>query len=126
MALRPDYVSQMLGGMLLTGIGVGLTLPTLMATGTSSLPPHAFATGSAVINMLRQIGLAVGVAVLIAILGSPHSPVDTLHVYQRASIVVAAIALLGGLVGLTLVAGRRRASLDRAQTLSMSRADVAR
>ena len=52
--------------MLLTGIGVGLTLPTLMATGTSQLPPHAFATGSAVINMLRQVGLAIGVAVLIA------------------------------------------------------------
>jgi len=58
--LSPDYVGDMLGGMLLTGIGVGLTLPTLMATGTASLPPNAFATGSAVINMLRQVGLAVG------------------------------------------------------------------
>ena len=58
MGLEPNYVSEMLGGMLLTGIGVGLTLPTFMATGTSALPPHSFATGSAVINMLRQIGLA--------------------------------------------------------------------
>ena len=72
--LQPDYAGEMLGGMLLTGIGVGLTLPTLMATGTSQLPPHAFATGSAVINMLRQVGLAIGVAVLIALLGTPHSP----------------------------------------------------
>src|SRR5579862_998175 len=38
MGLRPDYVGEMLGGMLLTGIGVGLALPTLMATGASQLP----------------------------------------------------------------------------------------
>ena len=37
--LQPDYVSDVLGGMILTGIGVGLTLPTMMATASSSLPP---------------------------------------------------------------------------------------
>ena len=94
--------------MLLTGIGVGLTLPTLMATGASSLPPHAFATGSAVINMLRQIGLAIGVAVLIAVLGTPHSPDAVLTAYQRASWVIAAIAFAGGVVGLALLTARRR------------------
>ena len=106
--LQPDYVRDMLGGMLLTGIGVGLTLPTLMATGTSQLPPHAFATGSAVVNMLRQVGLAIGVAVLIALLGMPHSPAATLVAYQRASWVTAAIALAGGIVGLVLLAARPR------------------
>ena len=38
--LRPDYVGDMLGGMLLTGIGVGLTLPTLMATAAGVAPAH--------------------------------------------------------------------------------------
>jgi EmrB/QacA subfamily drug resistance transporter len=108
MGLRPDYVGELLGGMLLTGIGVGLTLPTLMATGASSLPPHAFATGSAVVNMLRQVGLAIGVAVLIAVLGTPHTPADTLVAYQRASWVTAAIALVGGVVGLALLVARSR------------------
>ncbi len=106
--LAPDYVNDMLGGMLLTGIGVGLTLPTLMATATSSLPSHAFATGSAVVNMLRQIGLAVGVALLIAILGSPASPAATLGAYQNGSIVIAAISFAGGLVGLALLRNRRQ------------------
>ncbi len=46
--------------------------------------------------MLRQIGLAVGVAVLIAVLGTPHSPAQTLTAYQRASWVIAAISLAGG------------------------------
>jgi EmrB/QacA subfamily drug resistance transporter len=104
--LRPDYVGEMLGGMLLTGIGVGLTLPTMMATGTSSLPAHSFATGSAVVNMFRQIGLAVGVAILIAILGSPTSSLATLDVYRRAWIVVAAISLAGAVAGIALLERR--------------------
>ncbi len=108
--LRPDYLADMLGGMLLTGIGVGLTLPTLMATGASSLPPHAFATGSAVVNMLRQVGLAIGVAALIAVLGTPRAPLATLLAYQRATWMIAAIAFIGGLVGLGLLSVRRQAS----------------
>src|SRR3954447_13459914 len=99
--LEPDYVGDMLGGMVLTGIGVGLTLPTFMATGASALPPHAFATGSAVVNMLRQIGLAVGVAVLIALLGGEG---DVVTVYARATWVIAAIAFAAGLLGLALLA----------------------
>jgi EmrB/QacA subfamily drug resistance transporter len=104
--LHVDYAGQILGGMLLTGTGVGLTLPTMMASGTSALPPHSLATGSAVVNMFRQIGLAIGVAILIAVLGSPHSPAATLDVYRRASILVAAVSLAGGLAGLLLLARR--------------------
>jgi MFS family permease len=106
MGLQPDYVGEMLGGMLLTGVGVGLTLPTFMATGTAGLPSHSFATGSAVINMLRQIGLAVGIALLIALLGTPHTPAQTLDVYERSSWVIAGLSLAAGLVGLALLAVR--------------------
>jgi EmrB/QacA subfamily drug resistance transporter len=108
--LEPDYVGDMLGGMILTGIGVGLTLPTLMATGAASLPPHSFATGSAVVNMLRQIGLALGVAIFIAILGTPGSPDEVLTVYERAAWVIAALAFAGGAIGLALLARRERAA----------------
>jgi MFS family permease len=104
LGLEPDYVGDMLGGMILTGIGVGLTLPTLMATGASSLPAHSFATGSAVLNMLRQIGLAVGVAILIAILGTSGS----LGAYEAASWVIAAISFAGGLLGLAVLSAPRR------------------
>jgi EmrB/QacA subfamily drug resistance transporter len=105
--LEPDYVRELLGGMILTGIGVGLTLPTLMATGASALPPHSFATGSAVINMLRQIGLAIGVAILIAILGTPGTPAAVLRAYEAASWVIAGIAAAGGAIGLALLARPR-------------------
>src|SRR3954454_5381773 len=106
MGLQPDYVGDMLGGMVLTGIGVGLTLPTLMATGASSLPAHSFATGSAVINMLRQMGLAIGVAIFIAVLGTPGSPAAALGAYESASWVIAGISFVGGLIGLATLAGR--------------------
>src|SRR3954451_7123351 len=101
--LRPDYVGDVLGGMLLTGAGVGLTLPTLMATAASSLPPQAFATGSAVVTMLRQVGLAVGVAVLVALLGTPESPAATLDAFQLAWGVIAAVSLAAALAGAVLL-----------------------
>jgi EmrB/QacA subfamily drug resistance transporter len=107
LGLAPDYAGEMLGGMLLTGAGVGLTLPTFMATGAAALPAHSFATGSAVINMLRQIGLAIGVAILIAVLGTPSSPATTVVVYQRASWIIAAISVAAGVIGLVLLAERR-------------------
>ena len=110
--LRPDYVGDVLGGLLLTGIGVGLTLPTLMSTAAGSLPPTSFATGSAVVNMLRQVGLAIGVAVLIAVLGTPSSPAEVLAAYQRGWVVTAALALAGGVVALGLLTNRRRALVE--------------
>jgi EmrB/QacA subfamily drug resistance transporter len=67
---HPDYLVGMLPGSILNGTGVGLTLPTMMATAAASLPPQAFATGSGAVNMIRQTGIAIGVAVLIAILGT--------------------------------------------------------
>jgi EmrB/QacA subfamily drug resistance transporter len=112
--LQPDYVRGILPGMLLTGIGVGLALPTLFAAASSSLPPARFATGSAVINMARQIGFVVGVAVLVAILGAPGTARGRLDAFDRSWLVVAAIAVAGGLIALTLGSSRRAAGTARA------------
>jgi EmrB/QacA subfamily drug resistance transporter len=98
--LHPNYLGMVLPGTLLTGAGVGLTMPTFIATGSAALPPTSFATGSAVINMLRQVGLAVGVAVFIAVLGTPHSAVGEKLGFVHAWTVIAAVAALAAFVGL--------------------------
>lgn len=105
--LQPDYLGGVFGGMLLTGVGVGLALPTLMASATGSLPPTALATGSGVVNMLRQIGLALGVAVLVALLEDPTTPQGQLAAFHRAWWVIGAVSLLSGVLALSLL-GRRR------------------
>lgn len=101
-ALVPDYAGGLLGGMLLTGVGVGLVLPTSFAVGTGGLPPERFATGSAVLSTARQVGLAVGVAVLVALLGAPAGPGQVLAAFHRAWLVIAVFALLAGIFGLAL------------------------
>ncbi len=52
---EPDYLRDLLGGMLLTGIGVGLTLPTVFSAAATSLPPARFATGSAVVSRSARV-----------------------------------------------------------------------
>jgi EmrB/QacA subfamily drug resistance transporter len=107
--LEPNYVGAILGGMLLTGIGVGLTLPTFMSTAASSLPAPSFATGSAVVNMIRQIGLAIGVAVLVAVIAVPRTPSEQLAAFERGWWVTAAIAAIGIVPALTLLRHRKAA-----------------
>ncbi len=100
---QPDYVSGVLGGMTLTGIGVGLTLPTMMATASGSLPPPSFATGSAVINIIRQTGLALGVAILVAVLGTSATHVPELTSFRHAWWVTAAISFAAVIPALALL-----------------------
>jgi EmrB/QacA subfamily drug resistance transporter len=108
--LRPAYAAGVLGGMILTGIGVGLTLPTMMATASSSLPPPSFATGAAVVNMIRQTGLALGVAILVAILGAHAGDrLATLQAFRHGWWTAAAISLAGIGPALALLPGRRAA-----------------
>ena len=70
-----------------------------MATGAASLPSHSFATGSAVVNMLRQVGLAIGVSVFVAVVGSPVTPEAALKAFQQGWTVIAVIGFLAALVG---------------------------
>jgi EmrB/QacA subfamily drug resistance transporter len=71
-----DYAWGFLPGLLVGGAGVGLVNPALTGAAAASLPPERFATGAAVLTMGRQIGTALGVAVLVALLGSPATAGD--------------------------------------------------
>jgi len=75
----PHYFSEFLPGMAIGGAGVGLVIPTLTGAGASSLAADRFATGAAVLTMGRQIGAALGIALLVAVLGKHATTVGDFH-----------------------------------------------
>jgi EmrB/QacA subfamily drug resistance transporter len=91
--LEPSFPVIVMG-MVPIGIGVGLTFPTLMGVGSSALPASAFATGSGVINMIRQASLAVGVALFVSIVGTPGSAAARLSAFHRGWWIFTGIVLL--------------------------------
>ncbi len=96
-----DYASAFLPGMIVSGAGVGLTLPSLASAAAASLPPARFATGSAVFTMSRQIGFVLGVAILIAILGTGHG-LEAVARFDRGWLFMAAAAALGAAVAFAI------------------------
>jgi EmrB/QacA subfamily drug resistance transporter len=81
-------------GLVPIGIGVGLAFPTLSGVSASSLPPSSFATGSAVFNMIRQAALAVGVAIFVAIVGTPDTLSERIAAFHRGWWIMTAVALV--------------------------------
>ena len=100
---NPAYAADFLPGWLVGGLGVGLALPAILSAATSDLPPQHAATGSGVVSMSRQIGTAVGVSVLIAVLGTPTAygaaHAAFLHGWWALAIVSAAAAVAA--IGMT-------------------------
>jgi MFS family permease len=95
--LIPDYVGAYLPGGIATGIGVGLMLPSLGGAATAPLPPERSATGTALYAMCRQIGLALGVSCLVAVLGTTTG-VAAVHAFRHAWIFMAICSLAAGLI----------------------------
>jgi EmrB/QacA subfamily drug resistance transporter len=78
----PNYAGAFLPGFMIGGVGVGLVLGALPGAVTAALPPERFATGAAVFSMARQLGAAIGVAILVALLADP-APAELLDGLQR-------------------------------------------
>lgn len=92
---EPEYLRHWLPGLLLSGLGVGLVLPSLSAAAVHRLPLAHYAVGSAVNQATRQIGAVLGVALTVLLLGhdtltrGDFTPLYGAHV---------ALALLTGLL----------------------------
>ncbi|MDX6662616.1 MAG: hypothetical protein QOG09_718 [Solirubrobacterales bacterium] len=69
--VHANYAGDVLPGLIVGGIGVGLLVGSLPGAVTAELPDDRFATGTAVFGMARQLGSAIGVAILIALLANP-------------------------------------------------------
>ena len=95
---RPDYLA-FLPGLIVAGIGSGLTQAPLLAS-ASTLPPHRATTGSAVLNMARQVGSALGVAIVVALYASP-SP-HAMAAFHRGWVLGVIAALLASAASLVV------------------------
>jgi EmrB/QacA subfamily drug resistance transporter len=102
----PDYAGQFLPATLLTGAGVGLTLPGFGSAAVAELPAARFATGSAVTACLRQIGAVLGISGLVAVLATP-APGGEAGAFGRVWSLIAGTGALSAVLALTL--GRVRA-----------------
>jgi len=66
---QPAYLTHWLPGLILSGMGIGLVLPSLSAAAVNRLPSDQYAVGSAVNQATRQIGSVMGVAITVLLLG---------------------------------------------------------
>ena len=95
---RPDYLGQWLPATLVAGLGIGLTFPVLGAAAVASLHSSRFAVGSAVSQTSRQVGGALGVAILVAILGPAASRTGALDRFHHLWAYSAGMAVLAGVI----------------------------
>jgi MFS family permease len=105
MQAQPAYLTHLFPAQLLGGAGVGLTIPSLLAAGSASLPPERFGTGSGVLNMARQVGTVLGVAGLVAILAHVDRT-DPLARYQHGAVLIVAFFAAAGVVAAGLLTAR--------------------
>jgi EmrB/QacA subfamily drug resistance transporter len=117
--VRPDYLGVWLPGMILLGIGAGSLFPNLGGAAVASTPGEGFATATSLNSVARQVGAAIGVAVVIAIIGTP-SPSGALAAFHHAWAFGAAM-LLGAGLG-CLAVGRVGAGEDGPATPSLGAA----
>lgn len=89
------YLSHWLPGLMMSGIAVGLVLPSLSAAAVNRLPVAHYAVGSAVNQATRQIGAVLGVAIAVALLG--HAGLQRAD-FDAMYLLHGALALLTGLL----------------------------
>lgn len=85
-------------GMVLTGAGAGIAQTGFLAAGASGLAADDYATGIGVLNTARQIGAAVGVALVIGLIGNGANNSS----YRLAWAVMTAAGFLAALASILL------------------------
>jgi EmrB/QacA subfamily drug resistance transporter len=114
LSAEPSYATTVLPGWLVIGVGVGLGFPNLVAAATSTLPPAQASTGSGIISMSRQVGLVLGVSILVSILGTGVADLDKV---RWAWVFVAATALASSVAALTMANERVASDAEATQSL---------
>ena len=112
------YLAHVLGPLLLVGVGLGLSFVPMTVSATAGVAPHEAGLASGLINTSRQIGGAVGLAVMAtaassathALAGGSTAINQALATgYDRAFGIAACVLVAGSALAL-LLPGRPRAA----------------
>ena len=68
------YLAHVFGPLVLAGIGIGLSFVPMTLAATAGVPTHQAGLASGLINTTRQIGGAVGLAVMATIAAGTSTP----------------------------------------------------
>ena len=98
----PDFVGEWLPGMVIMGIGAGITFPNLSGAAVASAPGETFATATGLNSVARQIGAAFGVAIVVVIIGQPTTVFAATSAFDSAWLFSAICLFVTG-VGCLLV-----------------------
>ena len=120
----PEFLREWLPGIIFLGIGAGTLLPNISGAAVASAPGQSFATATGMNSVARQVGAALGVALVVAIIGTP-SPLEAeaafRHAWTFGSVCLFAAGLGCLLVG--RVAVEKAPSLAEAARLVLARGD---
>jgi MFS family permease len=113
-ASTPQWATVLLPTTFLVGLGIGVAFPALNVQATSGIDPHEQGVAGALFQASNQIGAALVLAVVTAVVtghgGSGSDAASLLAAYRAGLVVVAAVGAAGLLLALTaLVPLRRRA-----------------
>jgi NTE family protein len=120
----PDFAGQWLPGMVLLGIGAGTAFPNLTGTAVASAPGESFATATGMNSVARQVGAALGIAIVVAIIGTPTSA--TAYTVFHYAWTFGAVCLLAAGLGCLLVGQVKSGEAPPPAPGDAARCDVAR
>jgi len=103
----PRYLTHFLPGFILTGLGVGTSLASVSTAAIAAVSSAQLSSGAAVLNMSRQMGVALGVAILVATLSAGAQDV---HAFRIAYTILAVISTGSAALALTLSCPKVRVS----------------
>jgi predicted MFS family arabinose efflux permease len=105
-----NYANFLLPTMLLLGVGFALAFPSINAQATTGVAPHEQGLASGLVNTSIQVGGAIALAVITAVLGNrpASAPGELLPGMSNAIAVDVGIATLGLVVTAAVLFAKRR------------------
>ena len=104
---EPAYATEMLPGLIMYGVGMGLTFAPVNAAALGHVPPSQYGQANAGFSTGRFLSGAIGVAAVIAALGEGDDA-DPMAAYDRGFAMLAVVSALAAV--LLVVAWPRRAT----------------